>query len=427
MDVKFITVAKSNVSSVPVVDGQVIALQDRNGLYYDMNSVRRNVRGVSVVKDLKQVGDPDCLYALFNHGSKDGIYAWNDEAKRYEIIASKDTDKYITLMKSADLQKVYLTGSDGSNYWYLFWNENVYADLKNGTISAVQFNGKATSAAKADLATKAESVDRASEADVADKLGTSTVGDAFTAIYLLNGVATRCSHSVKCDVPENAKFTDTTYAVFTGATAKASGTQGLVPAPQSSDSSKFLRGDGTWSYVESSDMVGCSATADGKHGFAPAPVRGSQNKFLRANGSWDSYKAGHGLELVSLTFNLTETGVKAGTYGPVENADNFTTFEGKYIQVPRITVDKYGRVTDVTEVPCKVSTVASGATYMKFSMTPDNERLLCTYEDEDTALAKFNLTNEGHLTATYQYEDDELPATVEIDENGHVVAKVKEE
>ena len=89
-------------------------------------------------------------------------------------------------------------------------------------------------------------------------------------------------------------------------------------------------------------------------------------------------------------------------------------------------MDKYGRVTDVTEVPCKVSTVASGATFMKFSMTPDNNRLLCTYEDEDTALAKFSLTNEGRLTATYQYEDDELPATLEIDKNGHVVAKPKE-
>lgn len=426
MDVKFISVAKNNVNTVPVIDGQVIAVQDRNGLYYDMNSVRRNVRGVSVVRDLSSAGDPECLYALASNSSQDGIYIWDEANKAYTLIASKDTDKYITLMKSAENQKVYLTGSNGSDYWYLFWNENVYADLKSGSITAVRFNGKATSADTADTAKKAETVDKAPKADVADKLGTATIGNAFTAVYLLNGVATPCSHTVKKDVPEDAKFTDTTYAVFQGATASSAGASGLIPAPSASDTLKFLRGDGTWSYVESSDMVGCTASADGKHGFVPAPSKGSQDSFLRANGTWDSYKAGAGLELVSLKFNLTETGVKAGTYGPVPNADNFTSFEGKYIQVPRITVDKYGRVTNVTEIPCKVSTTAQ-ASLMSFSTTPDGTRLLCTYEDPATALATFSIDNNGHLQAEYQYEDEERPADLYIDENGHVVAKSTEE
>lgn len=34
--------------------------------------------------------------------------------------------------------------------------------------------------------------------------------------------------------------------VMTGATSSTDGTSGLVPAPESSDSEKFLKGDGTW-------------------------------------------------------------------------------------------------------------------------------------------------------------------------------------
>lgn len=41
--------------------------------------------------------------------------------------------------------------------------------------------------------------------------------------------------------------TDTTYSAFTGSTASADGTSGLVPAPLIADKDKFLKGDGTWS------------------------------------------------------------------------------------------------------------------------------------------------------------------------------------
>lgn len=40
--------------------------------------------------------------------------------------------------------------------------------------------------------------------------------------------------------------TDTTYNDFAGATAQEAGTAGLVPAPATTESDKFLKGDGTW-------------------------------------------------------------------------------------------------------------------------------------------------------------------------------------
>lgn len=44
--------------------------------------------------------------------------------------------------------------------------------------------------------------------------------------------------------------TDTTYTHFTGATALADGTQGLVPGPLAGDEDKFLKADGTWATVQ---------------------------------------------------------------------------------------------------------------------------------------------------------------------------------
>lgn len=83
-------------------------------------------------------------------------------------------------------------------------------------------------------------------ANSASKLGTTTAGSSATPIYLNNGTPTACNHSLNADVPSKAKFTDTTYTDFKGATTSANGTHGLVPAPTSNDVGKFLKGDGTW-------------------------------------------------------------------------------------------------------------------------------------------------------------------------------------
>ena len=49
--------------------------------------------------------------------------------------------------------------------------------------------------------------------------------------------------------------TDTTYTHFTGATASADGTQGLVPGPLAGDENKVLKGDGTWGTVQSATQT----------------------------------------------------------------------------------------------------------------------------------------------------------------------------
>lgn len=98
--------------------------------------------------------------------------------------------------------------------------------------------------------------------------------------------------TVGCNVPANAKFTDTntTYSNFvkSGTGAKA----GLVPAPSTTaGTTKYLREDGTWQVPPNTNttygnMTAATASAAGKAGLVPAPAAGKQASFLRGDGQW---------------------------------------------------------------------------------------------------------------------------------------------
>ena len=121
-------------------------------------------------------------------------------------------------------------------------------------------------------------------------------------------------------------YTAAKDAAFGGATGEAAGTAGLVPAPTTDDATKFLKADGTWSKVTSSDVglgkvenktaaevlaeltsenvttaLGYTAARDaaftaateaaaGTAGLVPAPAVGDGEKFLKADGTWATIK-----------------------------------------------------------------------------------------------------------------------------------------
>lgn len=132
--------------------------------------------------------------------------------------------------------------------------------------------------------------------------------------------------------PENViSATDTTYTHFTGATASADGTAGLVPAPVAGDDTKFLSGDGTWgtpagaTYTAGanvqisaqnvisatdttySNFVGTDGQTAGTAGLVPAPATTDAGKFLKADGTWDT--AGGGGPTVVQTTGTSTTSV----------------------------------------------------------------------------------------------------------------------
>ena len=70
------------------------------------------------------------------------------------------------------------------------------------------------------------------------------------------------SGKIYVDIPTNTSYRwgGTTYVaitnpidVFTGATSSSAGVAGIVPAPAAGDQNKFLKGDGTWANVSTTD------------------------------------------------------------------------------------------------------------------------------------------------------------------------------
>jgi len=85
--------------------------------------------------------------------------------------------------------------------------------------------------------------------------------------------------------------TNTTYSAFTGATASANGTSGLVTAPVIADRVKYLKGDGTWGVPTDTDttyaaFTGSTTLVDGAAGLVPKPVIANRLQYLRGDGTW---------------------------------------------------------------------------------------------------------------------------------------------
>ena len=136
--------------------------------------------------------------------------------------------------------------------------------------------------------------------------------------------------------------TNTTYSDFVGATSGAAGTHGLVPAPASGDTDKYLKSDGSWATVSQyslpaatantlggvkigsnlsmdandvlsatdttySAFTGTDGTSAGTAGLVPAPATTDAGKFLKADGTWAVSEGGI-KTLTTADYNYPTTG-----------------------------------------------------------------------------------------------------------------------
>lgn len=113
----------------------------------------------------------------------------------------------------------------------------------------------------------------------------------------------------------NVPWEDTTYSVFTGATTTAAGTSGLVPAPTSGQSTRYLCSNGEWSIPAGTVYNGSTAIS-----VKPSTTDGEYNIYL-----------------VALFPGTTSQSVGPSASGTI----NF----GSVFNVPYITIDQYGRIT----------------------------------------------------------------------------------
>lgn len=79
MDVRFITTTLDKLDTVPIVDGQVIALSDIPAYYYDMGGERKPVTGQTYVTELPVRGIPNIVYVVTQNPNK-GMHIWNGSA-----------------------------------------------------------------------------------------------------------------------------------------------------------------------------------------------------------------------------------------------------------------------------------------------------------------------------------------------------------
>ena len=113
----------------------------------------------------------------------------------------------------------------------------------------------------------------------------------------------------------NVPWEDTTYSAFTGATTTAAGTSGLVPAPTSGQSTRYLCSTGEWSIPTGTIYNGSTAIS-----VKPSTTDGEYNIYL-----------------VALFPGTTSQSVGPSASGTI----NF----GSAFNVPYITIDQYGRIT----------------------------------------------------------------------------------
>ena len=89
MDVKFVTTASTKLSELPIVNGQLIYLSDKNYAYYDVGGSRRAVSGMKIVASLPSTAtvQEGVLYGLVNSSGQVAVSVWDASASTYRALS----------------------------------------------------------------------------------------------------------------------------------------------------------------------------------------------------------------------------------------------------------------------------------------------------------------------------------------------------
>lgn len=76
MNVQYTATTRAKLSTLPVSNGQIIALTDESAYYYDMSNERHVISGLRVVAGLPSAGEVGCLY-LNTNSTPYRLYIWD--------------------------------------------------------------------------------------------------------------------------------------------------------------------------------------------------------------------------------------------------------------------------------------------------------------------------------------------------------------
>lgn len=174
----FILATLDELDTIPIKEGNWIALTDADGMFYDTgnpagtgtNVVRREISGrTQFVTELPEVGDENNVYVLDTQSTLVGtdqpyyeVYCWENSA--WQKIATNTQDINVNSVVSSST-KAYITGSAvrTSNTGILVKREDVFIS-EDGIISARGFTGGSIDSAK-----EAIHAVNADNADIAEK------------------------------------------------------------------------------------------------------------------------------------------------------------------------------------------------------------------------------------------------------------------
>ncbi len=217
---------------------------DLTGLTSTINKIKTWAAGQFISKTEK--GAPNGVASLDGNGRVPTaqLPSYVDDVLEYESQSA--------FPKTGEDGKIYVDKTANKTYR---WSGTTYVEI-SASLALGETGSTAFAGDKGKIAyTHSQSAHAPAnaEANVQSDWSVSDTGsDAFiknkpTSLPANGGNAdTVNGHTVESNVPANAKFTDTTYSAFKGASASAAGGAGLVPAPTQGGQGKFLAGDGTW-------------------------------------------------------------------------------------------------------------------------------------------------------------------------------------
>lgn len=116
LDVKFITTTSADLHTLPIVDGQIIAVSDKANYLYDMGSSRYQVSRLEMVSELPSIGISGVLYLRVNDGA---MYQYNTAT--FERIGEPNFDNKSYVRRNGEwhlpnyIYECSNTSDDGSN------------------------------------------------------------------------------------------------------------------------------------------------------------------------------------------------------------------------------------------------------------------------------------------------------------------------
>lgn len=193
MDVRYITVLSDMLHTIPVVDGQLIAVEDIDMYLYDMGGKRRTTSGQLHVDSLPEIGQPKMVYVLTTDTpNESGMYVWIDD----KFVRIADANTNVTTKPDKTTTKVYITGTpvgDKSTEGHLNVCKDIYFNAKTGEVTAKKFlGGSAATSDKATSDSRGQQIDTTyiKDIQVNDREITFTKGDDTPQKFTVGNIAT---------------------------------------------------------------------------------------------------------------------------------------------------------------------------------------------------------------------------------------------